>query len=618
MTQTSLKVRRSLIDIQNDFTSGKDKDPLEKLMVAWQFIKSLPASDPNSFFALGGYHGEPFAGRGSYDVANYWGGYCNHGNILFPTWHRVYLHKLEKALQSVPGCDSVMLPYWDQTYKITGKDGNLTYLGIPSCLTDEYFTFKDGITIPNPLKSFTLPLALQDSGEVNLYTKPQGYETVRYPLSGLVGTPEAAAASKVNNSAYYIAGTNIIDNALTTSLLNGNVLGWLSGSEMQPGATPSDPQAPIGEPDGVDAGYHLSLDAPCYTVFSNSTSVTQWNKDVANWNKEHPKQLKPLTQALENPHGEIHLAVGGINAPTQDADPNSPNPFLPAADANGDMGENETAGLDPIFFFHHCNVDRIFWMWQVKHKSTNNIDISVPQLSATTIAAGPYPGTNNINNQPPTGYEPTEQLTMESPLYPFKLVENGVERNYQSKDVFNIEKQLGFTYDNLSLDNTDGMAKTLKAIAVAKAKPAPVHKSNKVLIVDGINRAKINGSFVVLAYATINGNRYYLGSHAVLSRWRVVACKNCMINLEVTAIFSLYRFSESELQHAIYDVQIQGRSGNATEFAKFTVANQANFTKSVSASASGTIAANSTLMKTAIASHDTGIHHKNPFKLQVV
>lgn len=379
MTTTQLRVRRSIQDIYNDFKSGEDTTTLEKLMVAWQYIKALPPSDPNSFMTLGGFHGEPFAGRGSYDTANYWGGYCNHGNILFPTWHRIYLYKLEKALQSVPGCESVMLPYWDQTYKIV-KNGKLTYLGVPSILTDEYFTFTDGATIPNPLKSFTLPMALQDSEEANFYAKPNGYETVRYPLSGLVGTTPDRAATEVNNSAYYIPGTTVIDNNLTTSLLNANVIGWLNGTVDEPtGLAPGGADIPLSKIiGGIDKNYHTSLEAPCYTVFSNATSQGQWNKD-------HPTAL---TQALESPHGEIHLAVGGINTPFQDADTTPSIQFI-AADANGDMGENETAGLDPIFFFHHCNVDRIFWIWQTNHRSTDKLDITVPGWSDSEIARGP-------------------------------------------------------------------------------------------------------------------------------------------------------------------------------------------------------------------------------------
>jgi len=44
----------------------------------------------------------------------------------------------------------------------------------------------DGKEIPNPLRSFVLPATIVDavSSDQSLYTKPQGYPTVRYPLSG--------------------------------------------------------------------------------------------------------------------------------------------------------------------------------------------------------------------------------------------------------------------------------------------------------------------------------------------------------------------------------------------------------------------------------------------------
>ncbi|WP_415872307.1 tyrosinase family protein [Burkholderia ubonensis] len=77
---------------------------------------------PNSFFLIGGFHGEPFRGAG-WGSSSYWGGYCNHGNVLFPTLHRVYLLRLEQALQSIPGCEQVMLPYWDETSDESLKHG---------------------------------------------------------------------------------------------------------------------------------------------------------------------------------------------------------------------------------------------------------------------------------------------------------------------------------------------------------------------------------------------------------------------------------------------------------------------------------------------------------------
>ena len=605
MATNPLKVRRSIQDIYNDFKTGKDKVSLEKLMIAWQFIKALPPSDPNSFMALGGYHGEPFLWRGSYDIGGYWGGYCHHGNILFPTWHRIYLYKLEKALQSVPGCESVTLPYWDQTYKVM-KDGVLTYLGVPPILTDDYFTFASGAVIPNPLKSFKLPVALQDSEEAEFYTKPAGYETVRYPLSGLVGRAMDRAQTEANNAAFFIPGTTTIDNKLTSSLLNTNVIAWLSGTLVLPG---SPDNKPIGTDRGVDYGYHQSLDAPCYTVFSNTTSRGKWNAD-------HPTAM---AMAVESPHNSVHLAVGGINAPFapfQNVDTNAlpPNLFL-MADANGDMGENETAGLDPIFFFHHCNVDRVFWAWQVKNKSVDNLDITVPGFDYKK--GDPYPGTNNKNNQPPVGYEPEEQLTMNSPLYPFKLVENGVERYYRSSDGFNIETQLGFTYENISLDNHDGAAGTEKAVAALVAEPQAEPKSKKVVTISGINRATINGSFVVMAYATIDGVKYLVGAEPILSRWKVTACRNCMMHLDVTCDFSLSQFTDQQIDEAVFEVKLVGRAHNEEVFEQFTAANHSNVIKFLTAQKEPTKAGAKIASFVAAAANLFSATKKTPFSLEV-
>jgi tyrosinase len=31
------------------------------------------------------------------------------------------------------------------------------------------------------------------------------------------------------------------------------------------------------------------------------------------------------------------------------------------------MGDVTTAAYDPIFFAHHCMIDRIWYLWQVRH-----------------------------------------------------------------------------------------------------------------------------------------------------------------------------------------------------------------------------------------------------------
>lgn len=501
----SLRVRRDVKELQDEYDRG-NKKPLEDLWRAFRAIKELPAEHPQSFFTLGGYHGEPFRGAG-WGTSSYWGGYCNHGNVLFPTWHRAYLVALEDALRSVPGCEDVTLPFWDECSEDTLNNG------IPWCLTKKDVEL-DGHTIPNPLRSFVFTRGIVDNinGDDPNYSKPKGYETVRYPLSGLVGTDADRKATAEHNASFP-------DPAKNVEILNRNVKDWLTSHIVVNGQTIDT---------HVAQKYRRCLDAPNYTVFSNTTSAQEWNQHL----EDGAAQVVPL----ESPHNSMHLAVGGCEVPGYDRSP--------IDGANGDMGENDTAGLDPIFFFHHCFVDRVFWLWQKKHGQTDKLDV---------IAE--YPGTNSVDSQGPTpGVVPNSWLDLSSPLDPFKKTEHdGTTRPYTSRDCLDIETQLGYTYGPGSLDQP-----------VERAAPARGH-STKMVRVSGINRAPIRGSFLVSVFAEVDGKRHHLGSEAVLSRWNVQYCANCQTHLEVKAFVPLHDLQEDVVKRASFDVEIRTRDGVLTE-----------------------------------------------------
>ncbi len=533
MSQSSpLTIRRSVQELQAEYDQG-NKKPLEDLVRAWKGIQELPADDKKSFFVIGGYHGEPFQTRPQVDALSavdtyvYWGGYCNHGNVLFPTWHRIYVLKLEQALQSI--VPDVAMPYWDETDQETLEHG------IPSILTQEQFEL-DGELIDNPLRSFTLPAALVDDmdfpseGDTNhIYEKPKGYETVRYPLSGLVGTEEARAATAAHNAQYPNASEN-------TKLLNQNVKAWLHGAgpnpdpSKDPGPTPATPDP---KEHGIYWQFKHCLHAPNYTVFSNTTSAQQWNLDHTG------KVVVPL----EQPHNDVHLSVGGFDVAGQGESGE-------IAGANGDMGENNTAALDPIFFFHHCNVDRMFWLWQKQHCGKDgSFDIITN-----------YAGTNSSDSQGPTpGIAPGTALGLDTPLNPFLKDEFGTL--YTSKDCFDTEK-LGYTFAPGSLEKAEALPEVKSGF------------SKKKLTLRGIDRALFQGSFVLRVYATVSDKgksiEYYLGHHSVLSRRNVVRCANCLTHLEVVAHFPLSSIPVKDVDKAQFRVEIQQRGEALPEKLKYT------------------------------------------------
>ncbi|KAK6828737.1 hypothetical protein RU639_003445 [Aspergillus parasiticus] len=491
--------RHSIQQLQEWYDAG-NREPLDKFVRAFKYIQDLPADHDNSFHKLGGYHGEPF----HYEKAppnrssKWWGGYCFHGCVLFPTWHRAYMLRFEQALRTAPGCEDVTLPFWDECAGLVGRPsiGLRPHHLIPRVLTTRTYEL-DGQTIPNPLFSFKLKQKIEDLtvGKAQQYSKPEGYETVRYPLSGMVGTQEDQENTKVHNARF--------SDAKSERLLNVNITNWLITG---PRHIPTRPGAkPPSDTTSVLARYLKCLDTDTYTIFSNTTSQTKLMEKLSRERNEGHWLM-----SLESPHNGIHLAIGGffqqgedgINADEID-------------DANGDMGDNETAGFDPIFFLHHGFIDYVFWQWQLRHGATETLTIDEGDPGAKV----PEGGILDL----PEG----EQLTMDTPLPP--IIKPGEKNYYTSKDMVNIES-LGYTYGSGSLDKHHA--------PILHTPHVPVKQMVKI---SSIFRNKHKGSFVIRTYATGPGcpEPIEIGREPILNRWNVSQCANCQNHLEAVSMIPL-------------------------------------------------------------------------------
>ncbi|CAG8724692.1 8711_t:CDS:2, partial [Funneliformis mosseae] len=209
----------------------KYKKRRDLFLQGFSAVQQRNADDPTSFYAVAGIHGLPYL---PYDILpgekepltdykgekNRWGGYCHHGDILFPTWHRPYILLLEMLIHDAAEemirenpdlyppdnnetkeytkeLEKLRFPYWDWASPST------IFQGLPSVLFDEYVHVDNptlqNIKIRNPLRAYTLPVNLgsltlvgdisnptqrpyHPDGSVTPYT-PAGYATVRHPSS---------------------------------------------------------------------------------------------------------------------------------------------------------------------------------------------------------------------------------------------------------------------------------------------------------------------------------------------------------------------------------------------------------------------------------------------------
>jgi tyrosinase len=112
-----------------------------------------------------------------------------------------------------------------------------------------------------------------------------------------------------------------------------NFPGWLTGF------TPTVPMPAPMSP--VTVTRSPGTQADLATLASNIPSI------------EGDADFASFTSSLEGVHGGVHVWVGGT------------------------MSFITTAPADPIFWMHHCNIDRLWWDWQQTHPGEN------PSLTGT-------------------------------------------------------------------------------------------------------------------------------------------------------------------------------------------------------------------------------------------
>ncbi|KAL0254283.1 hypothetical protein SLS55_009757 [Diplodia seriata] len=345
----------------------------EMTPAAMQDKKQGKGQDRMSYFEIAGIHGLPNRPWDNVESKTMYAddgeiGYCTHGSILFPTWHRPYLAMMEQTIFNTMGeiakqfkdpkyveaARTFRLPYWDYFQPRLRENDQINF-GLPRILKEKevkvYRPEAEGKLVPvsNPLKSFTFP--------------------------GTAGMTDDDWTAKID-------GDSVLDESLYSR--THTVRHASSKNRDEDNWKELDDALEKARKDRLQQMLDLLILLPDYRVYRNFASS---------------KFSSGPNGSLESFHGDYHTYVGG---------------------GRGHMSEIEVAAFDPVFWLHHCNIDRIFAIWQRLHNDfvTNTGDSK-----------------NRAN----------------TPLYPFRLPEKQKEREFWDSDASRQLEKFGYTYPDLVL-----------------------------------------------------------------------------------------------------------------------------------------------------------------------
>jgi tyrosinase len=248
---------------------------------------------------------------------------CPHGNWWFYVWHRGYLGYFEQTIRSLSGDANFALPYWDWTELPQMPDE--MFEGVLSPTNDEYRAYTKNLAvfttfIQPALKQYWASLSSAQRDQLNT----RGYKQLTDVWNDVTGNGVSGNECFAPTcGARYLSGTNPDLDADTANAVSKFTV--TSG---------------LLAPDFYNSINYLSF-----------TSIRTPSHNTA------PPNSSAAFSVLEGqPHNLVHNCIGGSG-------PLDPGPY-------GNM-TNFLSPVDPVFFLHHSNMDRLWDVWTRKQKSLN-------------------------------------------------------------------------------------------------------------------------------------------------------------------------------------------------------------------------------------------------------
>jgi len=288
-------------------------------------LQKRKTDDPWSYFQLAGIHSMPYRQwppKKGDTTNNRQFEYCAHWNTFFPGWHRVYCFQFERALHDI------MMGWVDpQTEQQKANSP------IPEQSRGAYYGAAETWRLPFWDLATTKPynqggLCIPKCAAFPKFTKEMGraWEALSDP-SVKDAAPQWLAKNPDNPLYSYRYPSDSEQFGLSVSRLRNRV-----STSRHPASNG------ITNINALKDEFYDWTDTFRADIITNMTGPKNFYKFVGS---------DGTMANLQGPHGLGHVHTGG--------------------DTGGNMTSQTVAAFDPIFWLHHCNIDRLIALWQAGH-----------------------------------------------------------------------------------------------------------------------------------------------------------------------------------------------------------------------------------------------------------
>ena len=248
---------------------------------------------------------------------------CPHGNWWFYVWHRGYVGYFEQTIRNLSGDANFAIPYWDWT--TTPEIPQSMFDAVRTPTNQAYLPFTENLVkftsfIKQPVHDYWNTLTTEQRAQLDI----RGWRDFEDMWNAVIATDspgDRCYATTAN--ARYLTPQN---------------------SQLAPEV------AAMCAPDTIDAGLQ---------------PIQYYNPDIALsfTSTKTPSHMTPpgggtAFSMLEGlPHNNVHNNIGGLGSSQ-----------IPPPGPYGYMA-NFLSPVDPIFFLHHANMDRLWDVWTQKQEA---------------------------------------------------------------------------------------------------------------------------------------------------------------------------------------------------------------------------------------------------------